>query len=207
MTIRSQVLGVSLAIGVLFANAANAVPITLYGSYSQQSNTYDAADDRGLVTCSVACSGLLSSLPSGEYPPNVPSVLTNDGWSTSSADLFYLANNSEAGELAFVNAVIDPDFAQGTYTDGGGASSFSFTSAALYILLKIGTSPDIALIWNTSGGSQTYSYTAYRAEGAGLSHLVEYGGPVGVPEPETLLLLVPGVLAIVLRKRRRAVAG
>lgn len=207
MNVRSQVLSASLAIGVLFANAASAVPITLYGSYSHQDGLYDAGDDRGQVTCSVGCSGLLSSLPSGPYDSDVPNVLTADGFSTDSADLFYLANNSEAGELAFVNAVVDPDFVEGAHTDGGGATSFSFTSAALYILLKIGTSPDVALIWNTSGGEQTYSYTGYRAEGAGLSHYVEYGGPVSVPEPETFLLLAPGVLVMALRMRRRKVAA
>jgi hypothetical protein len=207
MSVRARIFSASLAIGVLFANAANAVPITLYGSYTNSTGLYDADDDRGQVTCSVSCEGLLSSLPSGSYGPDVPSVLTADGFSTDSADLFHLANNSEAGELAFVNAVIDPDFVSGAATDAGGASSFSFTSAALYILLKIGASPDIALIWNTSGGEQTYSYTGLRAEGAGLSHYVEFGGPVSVPEPETFLLLAPGVLLMALRMRRRKVAA
>jgi len=39
-----------------------------------------------------------------------------------------------------------------------------------------------------------------------LSHITEYGGNVGVPEPETLLLLGPAVLAIALKLRRRKVA-
>ena len=209
MTIRSHfVLGAALAAGMSFATAASAVPITLYGSYSQQDGLYDAADDRGQLDCSVGCSGLTSSLVSGHYDSDVPNVLSQSGFSSENADVFYLANNSDAAELAFVNAVISPDYATGVRTDTGGLSSFTFTSAAMYILLKIGATPDMALIWNTSGQAQTYSYLGFPGEGAGLSHFTEYGGPTGVPEPETLLLLAPGVLALALRlRRRRAVAA
>ena len=64
----------------------------------------------------------------------------------------------------------------------------------------------MALIWNTSGQEQTYSFLGYPKEGAGLSHITAYGGNVGVPEPETFLLLAPAVLAIALKLRRRKVA-
>src|SRR5688572_29727778 len=146
MTIRSHLLFASLAIGALFASAANAVPLTLYGSYSHKDGLYDADDDRGRLTCSLGCSGLTSSLVSGPYDADVPDVLTQSGFIAGAADLFYLANNSDAAELAFVNAVIDPDFWVSARTDTGGLSSYSFTSSALYILLKIGTNPDVALI-------------------------------------------------------------
>jgi hypothetical protein len=188
---------------MLFATAASAVPITLYGSYSQKDGLYDADDDRGQLSCSVGCSGLTSSLVSGHYDADVPDVLSQSGFSSEYADVFYLANNSDAAELAFVNAVINPDYATGVRTDTGGLSSYTFSSAAVYILLKIGATPDMALIWNTSGQAQTYSYLGFPQEGAGLSHITEYGGPTSVPEPETLLLLVPGVLALALRLRRR----
>ena len=206
MTIRSHFVFASLAIGALFANAANAVPITLYGSYSQKDGLYDANDDRGQVSCSLGCSGLTSSLVSGPYDANVPDVTTQSGFSAVAADLFYLGNNSDAAELAFVNSVLDPDVAVGTRTDALGVSSYTFTSAALYLLLKIGTSPDAPLIWNMSGQAQTYSFLGYPREVSGLSHITEYGGNVGVPEPETLLLLGPAVLAIALKLRRRKVA-
>jgi len=207
MRLRSHFLAVLSAAGILLANAANAVPITLYGSYSQKDNFYDAADDRGQLLCSLACSGLTSSLPSGTYGSNVPGVATQSGFSSIAADLFYLANNSDATELAFVNSVLDPDYTMGARTDAGGATSFSFTSSALYILLKIGTSPDMALIWNTSGVAQTYSYTGFPKEGAGLSHVTEYGRTTKVPEPAAFLLLGTGLLAVGFARRRRAAAA
>lgn len=206
MKLRPHFFAALSAVGILAANVANAVPLTLYGSYSNKDNYYDAADDRGVLDCSIGCSGLTSSLLSGYYTANVPSVSTQSGFNTLYADLFYLGNNSEASELAFVNAVLNPDYSTGTRTDTGGATSYSFTSSALYLLLKIGASPDMALIYNSSGQTQTYSYTAYPGEGAGLSHLTEYGRLVKVPEPETFALFGAGLLAMAFVRRRRTAA-
>jgi len=202
MKIKSHFLIAASAVGILLANAANAIP--LYGSYSHKTGLYDAADDRGQVLCSISCSGLTSSLLSGPYDANVPDVSTQSGFSALYADLFYLGNNGDAAELAFVNAVLNPDVPLGVRTDTNGATSYSFTSSALYLLLKIGTNPDMALIWNTSGQAQTYSYSAFPGEGAGLSHITEYGRRVTtVAEPEALALFGVGLLAIAFVRRRR----
>jgi len=205
MTTKTHLVSISLAIGVLFANAANAVPITLYGSYSQKNDWYDAEDSRAELDCSVSCSGLQSSLLTGSYDSVVPEVSTADGFSPGTADLFYLSSHSDSVETAFVNAVISPDLPTGIRTDGNNSLSFTFTSAAMYILLKIGANPDVALIWNTSGQAQTYTYTGFTSSGAGLGHIMEFGA-VGVPEPETFLLLLPGVAAMAMGMRRRKVA-
>ena len=207
MTTKTHLVSISLAIGILFANAANAVPITLYGSYSQKDDWYNAEDDRAQLDCSTSCSGLQSSLLTGSYDSVVPEVSTADGFSPGSADLFYLSSHSDSVETAFVNAVISPDLPTGVRTDTNNVLNFTFTSAAMYILLKIGTNPDVALIWNTSGQAQTYTYTGFTASGAGLGHVMEFGGPVSVPEPETLLLLLPGVAAMAMGMRRRKVAA
>ena len=192
--------GAALAMGGLFASAANANVITLYGDWTNKTNYYDATVERGSVECSVSCSGLLSTLPSGTYSSTMPDVSTAGGFDGSSADLFYLPNDSEAPETAFVHDGIDGNLPTGTKTSGNGSLSFTFTSAAMYILLKIGSDPNMALLWNTSGGLQTYTYYGEPGSGSGLSHVL------GVPEPETLLLLLPGVAAMAMGMRRRKVA-
>jgi hypothetical protein len=208
MKLRTPLVAGLMAAGLLSGNAASANLLTFYGSHTNQGGGmvyYDAVDDRGDLNCSVSCLGLTSSLVSGVYTKDMPNVGTQSGFGAF-VDLFVLGNNSDALELAFVNAVVNPDFSSGIKTDVN-KDAHTFVSDALYLLFKIGKSPDIALIYNPTGLSQTYSYRSFAGEGAGLSHITEFGGPVSVPEPATSLLLGTGLLAGAMIRRRKVLAA
>lgn len=184
-----------------WSSISHAGLITIYGDYDPAPAgpqiTYDATVVRGMLECSIGCEGLTSSLSSGVYSANVPQLGTADGWSTSAADLFYLSNHGIATELAFINAFADPDYTDATRSSAGDAATYSFTSAATYLLLVLGASPDTFLIHNTSGQAQSYSYTGMPGLGSGLGHVTS------VPEPDSLTLLGAGLIAIGLMMGRR----
>ena len=90
MTTKTHLVTVSasLAIGALFANAANANTITLLGDYTNNPGWYDAEAVRGTVGCTLTCEGLLSTLTTGPSASVVPDVTMTEGlFSTEFADL------------------------------------------------------------------------------------------------------------------------
>jgi hypothetical protein len=200
-----------LAVGLLSAGTANA-DLVFYGSHESIAGPpnddviYDAADERGTLTC-VGCQGQLSNLGSGVTTNDQPDADTAAGWSGTQADLFVLANSGVATETDFVEAVTGLELATGVQTNAGDLGS-SFASNAVYILFKIGNTPDYALIYNNTGGYITYSYSqATGGGGGGLSHITTFGGTtVSVPEPHTSLLLGAGLLAMAFTWRRKKAA-
>ncbi|WP_136685946.1 VPLPA-CTERM sorting domain-containing protein [Falsirhodobacter xinxiangensis] len=142
---------------------------------------------RGTLTCAPSCEGLLTS---GAY-------------SMTRADVF-TAHPSKASELAFVNGKTGSMFEDLVKDEDPGNS---FTSAAAYILLKIGggNTFNVALIKNTSGGLLSFTYEGGKR--SGLSHVSEFGmatPPAPVPLPAAGGLMAAGMIALGLLRRRRA---
>ena len=192
----------------LMGSVSEASTLTAFGSSSPAGGgniNYDATDDRGTLACNLLCQGLLSNLATGgPYPKTMPDATTADGWSGTAVDAFALPNNNPSTEVGFVNAVLGTSFSAGTQVSGGGSELVSFASSAAYILLAIGTSPDMLLIWNSSGVEQTFTWTGFSGEGAGLSHYTEFGmANVPLPAAGFLLIGAVGALGFAARRKRK----
>lgn len=173
--------------GVVAAPMANATPISFYNDA-----TVDPPDTlRFTLGCGSAdgsCAGLLEALvDESPYTFDATALL---------GDLFELADSGDATEIAFVNGATGESFITSTKTDEGGVSSKAFSTSADYFLIKIGLTPNYALIHNVSGGALNLFFTQ-DGQGAGFSHLTEFGdGTVTVPEPAALGMFGLGVLLV-----------
>lgn len=140
------------------------------------------------------------------------------GFSAPDGDLFALANNSEALEIATVNSLTGESYTSLTKTNGGGSESADFTTSAEYILIKIGQSPDVAVV-QSFGENNEFKFRATKGTGSGLSHWSAFGenecdpavqlcGPpvnqVPVPASLPLMMGALGIVGIVARRRRKA---
>jgi hypothetical protein len=178
---------VALALLVVWGSVASASVILV-------DNTFPATLFRGTMSCDLSCEGLVGDTPTV--------------FSSTAARLYDLPDSSKTTELAWVNGLTGESFLSGTKTTAPGGN-LTFTSAALYILIKIGRDPNVTLFKNTSGAPLTLSWVAEPGTGGGLSHFTEFGQVSPIPLPAALPLLAGGLgmLGWLGRRKKRAPAA
>ena len=177
------------ALFAIAGSAASAATVDLYGASVGSPPEYDADALRGTIDCS-ACSGW-TTLDTWDIYGDMHS-------GPSSAD--------PADEAVWVNGELGTSFdetaAGASLNIDGTGSDMTFTSSALYILVKLGMDPEYFLIRNDLGAPQTYTWTMV-GRGGGLSHYVEYGSVPHVPLPAAGFLLLGAIGGLGFVKRRR----
>ncbi|NNF25177.1 MAG: VPLPA-CTERM sorting domain-containing protein [Rhodobacteraceae bacterium] len=180
----------AMALTVLGATGASAAAVTFF----------NGLDAQATVSCTVSCDGLVST---------DPSVWGEEATLFNSIDV----DGDDPGTGVGLNDENDWVSA----ADGGAftgtkdeSPDTTFESSAKYVLIKLGNEPSIGLIRNTSGGSQSYTFTNLcegpdnNCTGGGLSHITEFGmfdvPQIPLPAAGFLLIGALGGLGALRRK-------
>lgn len=184
------------ALALMMATGINAATITINNDTDITAAATSGAggtDLRGTVTCTLACSSLYYT--AGAYDFGNPGEMFDGP-----------TNSGDANEAIWVNSVLGTSFTgtnvAANYQNNGNA----YVSAALYIIMKVGNTPDYLMIRNDSGVSQTFSFSQAAGSKGGLSHSYSLGTPIStVPLPAAGFLLFGalGGLGFVARRRRK----
>jgi hypothetical protein len=204
-----------LAASLLVGGAASAATtFDILGSATLNGNNanYNSTTVSAEFSCSLGCEGINSSATSNTNDPlSLPTVSTFTGFVSGFSDLFIDGNSSSAAnEALFVKDITGVTYAATTQNTSGIVNgNVSFTTSALYILLKIGNEPNLTIIKNTGGLNNIFTYTSKAGEGSGLSHYSEFGtynggGGTVVPLPAGLPLMLSGLGVMAFLARRKA---
>lgn len=185
--VKAVALAGAVTFAAMLSSTAQANTLTFYNDAATQDT------ERFTLECSLGCLGW-----------------DGTGFSAPDGDLFSLANNSEALEILTVNALTGGSFVSLIKTDMGGSDFASFTSSAMYLLIKIGRSPDVTVILNTFVDN-VFTFTQ-TGKGAGFSHVSEFGenidiSPDPIPLPGGIVLLLSALAGLAGLARMRKTAA
>lgn len=182
-------MGLAALAGMAFVPAAANV-VTLGSAAEIECNDDDDATVGclGIVGGTVADDGMAGSL---------------DDTAPFTADLYDLDNNSEATQALALNALAGTSFdgSDGVRTEVGDQETFTFTTLAEWVVLKLGAG--VAFIQNTTGGALDIDFSAFAGEGGGLGNYTEFGSVEAIPVPGALWLMAAGIAGLGFANRRK----
>ncbi len=184
---------IALAAAALFVQPATAMVVSIGGTGA----TLECAN--GIA---VPCAGFTSSEGNTDSSPTVAGSL--DSTAPYAADVYSLASNNPVTEARGLNLLAGTSYAMGTQFDTGGAEAYSFSTDALYFMIKLGLGE--AYFQNLTGATLYLAFLANGTSGGGLSHVTAFGGTVSqTPLPAALPLFASAlaVLGLIGRRRRR----
>lgn len=151
------------------------------------------------VTCTPSCQAIVGGSIVDMPGPGLSGTMGM--LSSMTADRYEFSPASEAEEALALNVLAGTSFTTGIRDNSVMDSVFSFTTSALWVALKLGSST--IFILNDSGGSLTVDWARNGLRGAGLSHITEFGETV-IPVPGAIWLMGAGLAGLGFTRRRKA---
>ena len=174
---------VVLAAVALFVQPATAMVVSIGG-------TAATLECKNGIT--MPCAGFTSSEGNTNSSPTVAG--SPDTTAPHTADVFSLASNNPVTEARGLNVLAGTTYATGTQFDTGGAESYSFSTDALYFMIKLGLGE--VYFQNLTGGLLYLDFLANGTGGGGLNHVTAFGGTVAHAPLPAALPLFASALAV-----------
>lgn len=151
------------------------------------------------VSCTPDCQAIVGGTLVDVPGPGLSG--TAGSLSSMTGDIYDFSPSNPTEEALALNVLAGTSFAPGSQTDTGGVGSFSFSTAAAWVALKLGAGT--VFIFN-SGGILDIDYLANSLRGGGLSHYTEFGESDVVPVPGAIWLMGAGLAGLGFARRRKA---
>lgn len=154
-----------------------------------------------MITCTPSCQAIVGGSITDMPGPGLTGTMGM--LSNMTADRYEFNPDSPEETATALNILAGTMFTTGDRDDtlGAGADdAFSFTTAALWIAMKLGNTQ--IFLFNNSGGDLTIDWDRKGLRGAGLSNITEFGETV-IPVPGAIWLMGAGLAGLGFTRRRK----